>query len=559
MREWRDATVARILSLEPKRVLEIGCGTGLLLLRVAPQCSLYVGTDFSAATLAQLQPHITDLPHVRLLERTADDLEELDADALDTVIINSVSQYFPSIGYLLRVVTGAVNAVADGGTVLIGDVRNLSLLKAFHAEVLLHRADARMSKAQFAEQLQRQVQTEKELLIDPAFFTAVLPQRFRRINRVEVQLKRGRHHNELTQFRYDVTLHIHSPATESAEPGLTPDLAINAAHSATDPANHAGAAGETPHPKTQWLDWQQDALTPFTLRTLLENTLPEHSSLCITNVPNARLHTANQILTWLNTAPYENGRDTVDDFLTTQAPVPPGCAIDPEQLFALVDNHQHQVSLSWSTGDPAGRFDILLHRRGTPAPAHRAAIDSRPMSSYANTPLQPHLQRHLVIDLRRFLQQRLPDYMVPATFLVLHKWPITSSGKVDRRALPAPDQVRPELDQDYVAPRNAIEEVLAALWANVLNLDRVGIHDNFFDLGGHSLLATQLISRARNLFQSELPLRWIFDASTVAAFAAILVANEPRPGQTEKIAAAFLKVKAMKLEPPKPPSATAHP
>ena len=113
------------------------------------------------------------------------------------------------------------------------------------------------------------------------------------------------------------------------------------------------------------------------------------------------------------------------------------------------------------------------------------------------------------------------------------------------RALPPPEQSRPELEKAYVAPRTPAEEVLATLWANVLGLDRVGIYDNFFDLGGHSLLATQLVSRVRNLFQVEAPLRWIFDASTVAAFSQTLIANEPRPGQTAKVALTFQKVKAM--------------
>jgi acyl carrier protein len=150
--------------------------------------------------------------------------------------------------------------------------------------------------------------------------------------------------------------------------------------------------------------------------------------------------------------------------------------------------------------------------------------------------------------LRRFLQERLPDYMVPSTFTLLDSLPLTTGGKIDRRSLPPPDQTRPELEKAYVAPRNPTEEVLAALWANVLGLDRVGIYDNFFDLGGHSLLATQLISRVRNVFQVEAPLRWIFDASTVATFSQTLVANEPRPGQTAKVSSTFQKVKALKLE-----------
>jgi acyl carrier protein len=97
--------------------------------------------------------------------------------------------------------------------------------------------------------------------------------------------------------------------------------------------------------------------------------------------------------------------------------------------------------------------------------------------------------------------------------------PLTPNGKIDRKALPAPDQNRPEPEESYVAPRTAVEELLAEIWAEVLKLDKVGIHDNFFDLGGHSLLATQVISRVRNTFQVEVVVRSLFEMPTVVGLA----------------------------------------
>jgi amino acid adenylation domain-containing protein len=125
-------------------------------------------------------------------------------------------------------------------------------------------------------------------------------------------------------------------------------------------------------------------------------------------------------------------------------------------------------------------------------------------------------------ELRSFLQQKLPEYMVPSTFVMLSALPLTPNGKVDRQALPVPEAVRPEFEATFVAPRTPVEEVLAGIWATVLRIERVGVHDNFFELGGHSLLATQVISRARAAFQVELSLRSLFAMPTVAGLAEVI-------------------------------------
>jgi amino acid adenylation domain-containing protein len=123
------------------------------------------------------------------------------------------------------------------------------------------------------------------------------------------------------------------------------------------------------------------------------------------------------------------------------------------------------------------------------------------------------------VQLRSFLKQKLPDYMVPSGFVMLEAIPLTPNGKIDRRALPEPDTARPELESAYIAPRTAIEEVVAGIWTQVLGLEQVGMRDRFFDLGGHSLLATQVISRLREAFQVEIPLRSLFESPTVAGLA----------------------------------------
>ena len=121
-------------------------------------------------------------------------------------------------------------------------------------------------------------------------------------------------------------------------------------------------------------------------------------------------------------------------------------------------------------------------------------------------------------ELRAYLKAKLPDYMVPSTLVVLDSLPLTPNGKVDRKALP-PDRDSADMERLYVAPRNTAEQIIAGIWAEILGKKQMGIHENFFDLGGHSLKATQVISRLRNLFQSEIPLRHMFEFPTIAELA----------------------------------------
>jgi hypothetical protein len=123
-------------------------------------------------------------------------------------------------------------------------------------------------------------------------------------------------------------------------------------------------------------------------------------------------------------------------------------------------------------------------------------------------------------DLREYLRPKLPSYMIPSAFVMLERLPLTENGKVNRAALPAPDQQRPELAQSYLAPRNEVERELVGIWQEVLNVERVGVNDNFFELGGHSLLATRVISRMRQTFKVDfVALVSFFENPTIAGLA----------------------------------------
>ena len=153
-----------------------------------------------------------------------------------------------------------------------------------------------------------------------------------------------------------------------------------------------------------------------------------------------------------------------------------------------------------------------------------------------------------VPELRIFLKKRLPSHMIPSYFQFLDDLPLTATGKVDREALPSIGSARPDLDLDFQDARNPLEKVLSLIWSDVLGIDSVGVHDNFFDLGGHSLLATQLISRLRSSFQLELPLRNIFEAPTIAELAEMMIADEKNRDTIEKTAQVLLSLSELSDE-----------
>jgi amino acid adenylation domain-containing protein len=485
MRQWVDHTVARILACRPRSVLEIGCGTGLLLLRIAGRCERYWASDFSPQALASVERQLPLLGDSRagvtLLERAAEDFTGIPEQAFDAVLLNSVVQYFPDVDYLLRVLAGAVAATRSGGVVWIGDVRSLLLQEAFQTSIELDQAEDSLAPERLRRRVQRRIGQEQELLLDPAFFHA-LRERLPRVGHAEVQLKRGAYRNELSKFRYDVVLHV--------------------------------APDQPPPAAARWLDWRRDSLGLNTLRRLLREDSPRE--LGVRRIPNARVENELRAAELLAA---EGAPATAREIREAVCGAP-RAGVDPEALWRLGEELGYAVTVAWSEGG-VGLCDALFQRpeAGAPALLPAQALRPRPWRAYANDPLRGTFARRLAPSLRDFLERRLPDYMVPAAFVLMETLPLTPSGKVDRRALPAPDAGEGRPAGVYVGPRTPTEEVLAESWSAVLGLERIGVEDNFFALGGHSLLATQLLARVRERLGVDLPLRALFDAPTLAALA----------------------------------------
>lgn len=148
-------------------------------------------------------------------------------------------------------------------------------------------------------------------------------------------------------------------------------------------------------------------------------------------------------------------------------------------------------------------------------------------------------------EIRQYLARGLPEFMLPASYILMAALPLTPNGKVNLKALPEPDPSRDRLQDEFVAPRNPTEKIIARIWSEVLELDQVGIYDNFFDLNGHSLLAIRLINKLDNLFQVQIPLRSIFEAPTVETLATVLRQISGEPEQVDRTAQLILKLAEM--------------
>jgi SAM-dependent methyltransferase len=333
MREWLDRTAERILALAPRRLLEIGCGMGFLLARLAPACEECWGVDFSPEAVAHVERELAGRDsRVVVRQLAADDLGSLPRGRFDTVVLSSVVQYFPDLGYLYRVLAGIAALAAPGARIFLGDLRSLPLLPTFHLSVLLQQAAGDTPLAEIRAGVESRVSRERELVLDPALFAALGRDRGIAIADLDVQLKRGRARNELTRFRYDVTLNL---------------------------AGGGEPPAATPEGRERWLDWRQAGLSLAALRRRLADTAPPF--LGIAGVPNVRLAAAVAAESLLHGG--DPGLLTVADLaeaLESRRAVL-AAAVEPEELWALSRDLPYRVGVHW--GSSPGTFDVMLHHR----------------------------------------------------------------------------------------------------------------------------------------------------------------------------------------------------
>ena len=495
MREYVDGVVARVLEDHPSHCLEIGCGTGLLLYRIAPYCQHYCGTDISSVGLQQIEesfrlcsPPITSLD---LVNTPADDFSAVESTGFDQVLINSVIQLFPDMDYLTSVLRGAIEKITGTGVILVGDVRSLSLLEAFHGTVVLHQGGSTQSCESFLSGLKQAVKHDKDLVISSDYFHA-LQREIPEISHVQVQLKRGQHHNEFSCFRYDVKLFIRHDRTQT--------------------------------PPWESLRWDVDLSSVAELKTLLETNEPLRVK--ISRIPNARNFPAVSLIEQLAEA---DPLSSLADRCWSQRDKAVNRLIDPEEVWALEGDLPYNIVLDGSKTN--GYFEAYIQR--TNPKSDRQVISTSPrldpaklappsLNGYCKLPYRAGDHHQILSCLRDELATELPEFMRPSAYVVLEEMPLSPSGKLDRTALPKPD-LQKTLDQvEYVEPTNETESQLVDIWQRVLKIDRLGIEDSFFEVGGDSLLAARMLARVHRQLGVQLPLSSLFENPTISKLSHLL-------------------------------------
>lgn len=477
MRAWLDAIRDRILTLKPKRVLEIGCGTGMVLHALLPHIEHYTGLDVSAQAISTVQGTLApnERDKVRLYQRAAHELSDLAERPYDVVVINSVAQYFPDAAYLKSVIATASTLIPDGGHVFLGDLRSYRHLELFHTLVEAHKAAPGALSQELVQSIAKRVASEPELTVSEALLVAVKSE-VSRVSGVEVQLKASAPHDEMSLFRFDATLHI--GATKLSSPALG-----KAQHGVRTLAQIEALLADQPH------------------------------ELVLEGIPNARLFAAQRAKQLLSSRADLTGAELTDSLSH------PVDGVDPASLTAIAK--AYQVDLRWS--EDCACFDAVLRRRGE-GPLSPLLVEH----AHGPEANQPSARQSVDLgaELREHVKRSLPEYMVPAAFVVLDALPLTPNGKIDRKALPAPEEKKVVSKVEYAAPASDLESQLATIWQDLLGVARVGRADNIFDLGANSLLTVQAGQRLSAAIGRRVPLVSLFRFPTIAALAAHLAESE---------------------------------
>lgn len=408
MHEWVESTVEDILQLAPKMVYEIGCGTGMLLMRIAPYSDRYVAVDVSPVALESLKKQLDTVPSVatriEIVERGADNFDGIEENAIDTVVLNSVAQYFPNAAYLTGVLGSAIRVVRPGGHIYIGDVRSLPLLPAFASSVeIVHAADE-VGIEELRNRIRRRIEREQELLISPAYFLS-LQRRFSKPLRVEVRPRRGRADNEMARYRYSAVLHVGRETEDSCN--------------------------------DEFYDWAENKWTLEEIRSMLLRR--PNRRIGIKRIQNARIEMDLAALAMLREADAAHTAGELRHGLRQYV----AQGVHPQSLIDLeTGSFGFAVFLSWAACRTDGSFDAFFVPTGS---LHQAAmpaigwpeVEASALVRLTNAPGQRRTRDELVGQLIEHCRRNLPENTMPYEIILVDAVPCLPDGRIDTLALVA--------------------------------------------------------------------------------------------------------------------------
>ncbi|MEO8231842.1 MAG: amino acid adenylation domain-containing protein [Ignavibacteriota bacterium] len=491
--EWINSTTERVISLNPKKVLEIGCGGGDIMKRIINKCKFYAATDISHTIIEHLKKDLDKLniknSSFELISQSADADLPFEKKSFDTIIINSVIQYFPNKNYLTKVLDKVLEYLDDSGCLFIGDVQSFSLLHNFNFYDQLRYVSSDTKVGEFNKLISNRIKHDPEFFVDPEFFSAYLNTKSDDYD-LEIKLMRGSLENEPIIYNYDVYINKKRKVSD-----------INSILN---------------------LEWDKKEHSLQTIKQILEDKKP--TALFITNIPNKRICERFFKARFVENSKEENGvLKVLKSFRYIEQDV------NPEDIWSLEDDSYKVDNLLPINGDQLHFDAIFVSKKisGNPIyPLRDSAKKTFNKKKYYNNPSLNFITDKFIIDLKDNLFSVLPDYMVPSMIIPFEELPLTANNKIDKKILINYDISEPSPAKDILLPETPTEIILYEIWKKLLGIKTLSIIDNFFELGGHSILAAQMFTEFEKETGKRIPLATLFSAQTIRQLAKIIDGNE---------------------------------
>lgn len=457
MTEWTNNTVKRILELDGNNVLEVGCGTGLLLRQIAPNVKKYVGMDLSTTAIEDLKKKRANenWNNVELFQGSADDLSKVKGRKFDVIIINSVIMFFPNAQYLLNVIESCMELLEDGGKLFLGDIHNYDLQKLFKTSIEVYNA-----KEETVLDIKNKVKEDciknKDLYVAEKFFE-ILYNKVPSISGICIKEKNTIYKNEMSKFRYDAIIY-----------------------------------------KNKSFEKEEEDIIDFDVNKMnlneLENYLSKTNKLVhVKNITNKLLYYDIKTLNIIN--------EKSDNYLVKDIKRDLNLlhleGIYPYELYNLAEKLKLNCAVKLNDNNK-------LHAIFSKKPIINVNKDegNKKLDDYVSSIIKEDEDSKFIEKIYESISKKLPMYMIPAKWKIVNKLPQLPNGKIDRKSLLKEDIYKFDQDNFYSSEEESgdLHNKLLLMWQRYLKIKNVNDNQSFFAQGGHSLLAIRLLNEINKKF-----------------------------------------------------------